>query len=110
MLDAMSRILGLVVAVLVLLPSSARSAEVLCDPAHQDCRATLLSFDSLMGSAGGVWAQPILGRAADVWGYAPSYVLSAAISSLAVPFLVLARRARSEADVYADPKATGRAP
>ncbi|CAN5715698.1 hypothetical protein BH18ACT17_BH18ACT17_06760 [soil metagenome] len=33
-------------------------------------RATILSFDSLMDSIGGVWAQPVLGRAADVWGYA----------------------------------------
>jgi MFS family permease len=32
-------------------------------------RATILSFDSLMGSAGGVVAQPALGRAADLWGY-----------------------------------------
>ena len=38
-------------------------------------RATILSFDSLMGSSGGVWAQPALGRAADVWGYAPSYLV-----------------------------------
>ena len=36
-------------------------------------RATVLSFDSLMGSAGGVVAQPILGRVADVSGYAASY-------------------------------------
>src|SRR5207248_382077 len=28
-------------------------------------RATILSFDSLMGSAGGVWAQPLLGRVAE---------------------------------------------
>ena len=35
-------------------------------------RATILSFDSLMTSTGGVWAQPALGRAADVWGYAPT--------------------------------------
>ena len=33
-------------------------------------RATILSFDSMMASTGGVWAQPALGRAADVWGYA----------------------------------------
>src|SRR2546430_11616469 len=44
-------------------------------------RATILSFDSLMGSAGGVWAQPLLGRVADVWGYGPSYVVAAAISA-----------------------------
>ena len=56
-------------------------------------RATILSFDSLMGSTGGVWAQPVLGRAADVWGYAPSYLLSAGISALALPFIWLSRRA-----------------
>ncbi|MGH2662690.1 MAG: MFS transporter [Actinomycetota bacterium] len=61
-------------------------------------RATILSFDSLMASAGGVWAQPILGRAADVWGYGPSYVLGAGISALALPFLVLSRRQNAPAD------------
>jgi MFS family permease len=64
-------------------------------------RATILSFDSLMDSAGGVWAQPVLGRAADVWGYAPSYLLGAAISSLAIPFIALSRRERAPADLYA---------
>jgi MFS family permease len=61
-------------------------------------RATVLSFDSLMASSGGVWAQPALGRAADVWGYAPSYVLGAGISALALPFLVLSRRQNAPAD------------
>ena len=61
-------------------------------------RATILSFDSLMGSTGGVWAQPVLGRAADVWGYAPSYLLGAGISALALPFLVLSRRQNAPAD------------
>ena len=37
-------------------------------------RATGLSLDSLMGSCGGVIAQPLLGRTADVWGYPASYV------------------------------------
>src|SRR3954467_9004067 len=55
-------------------------------------RATILSFDSMMTSGGGVWAQPALGRAADVWGYAPSYVMGAGISALALPFLALSRR------------------
>ena len=50
-------------------------------------RATILSFDSMMSSTGGVWTQPVLGRAADAWGYAPSYLLAAGISTLAVPFL-----------------------
>jgi MFS family permease len=61
-------------------------------------RATILSFDSLMESTGGVWAQPVLGRAADVWGYAPSYVIGAGISVLALPFLALSRRENAPAD------------
>jgi MFS family permease len=61
-------------------------------------RATILSFDSLMSSASGVWAQPILGRAADVWGYPSSYLLSAGISAFAVPALVLSRRQDAPAD------------
>jgi MFS family permease len=62
-------------------------------------RATILSFDSLMESTGGVWAQPVLGRAADVWGYAASYVLGAGISLGSLPFLVLSRRQNAPADV-----------
>jgi MFS family permease len=64
-------------------------------------RATILSFDSMMSSCGGVWAQPVLGRAADVWGYASSYVLGAGISALALPFLALSRRQNARAD-YVD--------
>jgi MFS family permease len=62
-------------------------------------RATILSFDSLVASSGGVWVQPALGRAADVWGYATSYVLGAGISALALPFLALSRRQNAPADV-----------
>jgi MFS family permease len=61
-------------------------------------RATILSFDSLMSSSGGVWAQPALGRAADAWGYAPSYLIGAGISTLALPFLALSRRQQDPAD------------
>ena len=61
-------------------------------------RATILSFDSMMDSTGGVWTQPLLGRAADVWGYAPSYLIGAGISALAVPFLALSRRENAPAD------------
>jgi MFS family permease len=61
-------------------------------------RATILSFDSMMASSGGVWAQPVLGRAADVWGYAPSYLMSAAIAAVAVPCLALSRRQNAPAD------------
>ena len=61
-------------------------------------RATVLSFDSLMGSAGGVVAQPALGRVADVSGYAASYLVSAGIQVLALPFVLLARRERAVSD------------
>jgi MFS family permease len=61
-------------------------------------RATILSFDSMMTSSGGVWAQPALGRAADAWGYAPSYLIAAGISTLALPFIALSRRQNAEAD------------
>ena len=61
-------------------------------------RATILSFDSLMSSAGGVWAQPVLGRAADVYGYAPSYLMSAGITVFALPCLLLSRRQNAPAD------------
>jgi MFS family permease len=61
-------------------------------------RATVLSFDNMVASAGGVVAQPALGRLADVSGYAASYVASAAVNVLALPFLLLARRERAPAD------------
>ena len=62
-------------------------------------RATILSFDSLMGSSGGVVIQPALGRAADVWGYAGSYLLGGVITALALPFVALSRRQHAAADV-----------
>lgn len=61
-------------------------------------RATILSFDSLMSSGGGVWAQPVLGRAADIGGYGASFLVSAGISVLGLPFLALSRRERHPAD------------
>jgi MFS family permease len=73
-------------------------------------RATILSFDSLMDSTGGVWAQPVLGRAADVWGYAPSYLLGAGISALALPFLGLSRRQKAAADTVEIDQAQPTAP
>jgi MFS family permease len=61
-------------------------------------RATILSFDSMMSSTGGVWAQPVLGKTADAYGYATSYVVSAGIAAFAIPFLVLSRRQDAPAD------------
>jgi MFS family permease len=73
-------------------------------------RATVLSFDSMVTSSGGVVAQPALGRAADVWGYAPSYLIGAGVAAVALPFLVLSRRQDAPADTIevADIQATDR--
>ena len=62
-------------------------------------RATVLSFDSLMGNTGGVVVQPVLGKAADVYSYSTSYAIGAAIEILAVPLLFLSRREKSPSDV-----------
>jgi MFS family permease len=61
-------------------------------------RATVLSFDNLMASTGGVVAQPALGRVADAYGYGPSYLVAAAIQTLALPFVLLARRENAPSD------------
>jgi MFS family permease len=62
-------------------------------------RATVLSFDSLMGNVGGVAIQPALGRTADLAGYPFSLVVSGAISAVALPFVFLSRRQNAQADV-----------
>lgn len=62
-------------------------------------RATVLSFDSLMGSSGGVVVQPVLGRAADVYGYPASLAIGGVIELIAVPFLLASRRQHPRADL-----------
>ena len=54
-------------------------------------RATVLSFDSLMGSSGGVVIQPVLGKAADATSYGTSFAFGALFQLLAVPFLFRSR-------------------
>jgi MFS family permease len=61
-------------------------------------RATVLSFDSLMGSSGGVVIQPVLGKAADAYSYSTSLVIGSAIQLAAVPFLAASRREGAPAD------------
>lgn len=61
-------------------------------------RATVLSFDSLMGSGGSAIAQPALGRSADIGGYGFSLAIGAAISAAAIPFVLLSRAQHSPAD------------
>jgi MFS family permease len=62
-------------------------------------RATVLSFESLMGNVGGIGIQPALGRVADLSGYAFSLVIGGVISAVAVPFIALSRAQNSPADV-----------
>lgn len=61
-------------------------------------RATVLSFDSLLGSSGGVVIQPSLGRAADVFSYSTSYLISGLVQAGSLPFLWLAKNARAASD------------
>jgi len=61
-------------------------------------RATVLSFDVLVGSAGGAVAQPSLGRAADAWSFSVAYVLAGCLQLVALPFLLAARRVHAPAD------------
>ncbi|TDW28723.1 MFS transporter [Cryobacterium psychrophilum] len=61
-------------------------------------RATVLSFDSLFGSLGGVFIQPALGRAADLGGYGTSLVIGGVVQLIGIPFLLASRRQRDPAD------------
>ncbi len=61
-------------------------------------RATVLSFDSLMGSSGGIVVQPALGKAADVYGYPASYALASLFQFAVLPFILLARRQNPKSD------------
>ncbi|MFF9565105.1 MFS transporter [Leifsonia sp. NPDC014704] len=70
-------------------------------------RATVLSFDSLFGSLGGVFIQPALGRAADLWGYGTSLVIGGVVELIGIPFLFASRRQKDPADtrtVQTDPE------
>ncbi|MGF1618188.1 MAG: MFS transporter, partial [Acidimicrobiia bacterium] len=66
-------------------------------------RATVLSFASLTGSAGGVVFQPTLGRVADVWSLGIGYVVAGALYVLQLPFLLKVRAMRLDADEVSPP-------
>jgi len=65
-------------------------------------RATVLSFDNMLSSGGGVVVQPALGRAADAWSYPTSYLVGAAVQLLGAPLVALARRERPPSDWVED--------
>jgi MFS family permease len=68
-----------------------------CIPSEQ--RATVLSFASLMGSAGGVVAQPALGRVADVYSLGTGYVVAGVVNIVRLPFVLAVRRMHVPGDV-----------
>ncbi len=70
-------------------------------------RATVLSFDNLLGSSGGVVIQPALGKVAEVSSYPTSYVAGAALQLAAAPFVLLARREKAAADSIEDEALAG---
>jgi MFS family permease len=65
-------------------------------------RATVLSFDSLFGSLGGVFIQPALGRSADVWGYGTSLVIGGLVELIGVPIMFASRRQKDPADTKSE--------
>lgn len=70
-------------------------------------RATVLSTDNLLNSAGGMVSQPALGKIAEVWGYPASYLGSAIFQVIALPFLLLAKRENASSDPIRGGKADG---
>ncbi len=70
-------------------------------------RATVLSTDNFLNSAGGMVSQPALGRIAEVWGYPASYLGSAIFQVIALPFLLLARRENAASDPIHGGKSDG---
>ena len=93
LVDSFAAVIGLIVVWGLLFAASVPIRQAyLNDRIPSQQRATILSFDSLMSSSGGVVEQPILGRVADVWGYPASYVVSSGLSAIALPFIAKARQ------------------
>ncbi|MDH3706626.1 MAG: MFS transporter [Acidimicrobiia bacterium] len=63
-----------------------------------DHRATVISFDAMVGSVGGVGGQLGLGRVADTYSLSAGYVVGGLLTALSWPFLFALRRQGGEAD------------
>ncbi len=61
-------------------------------------RATVVSFDAMVSSVGGVGGQVGLGAVSDARSFSAGYVVGGAVTGLAVPVLVLLRRLGGAAD------------
>jgi MFS family permease len=66
-------------------------------------RATVISFDAMVGSVGGAGGQVGLGALADTRSFSSGYIVGGAITGLAVPALFLLRRLGGPADQLQDP-------
>lgn len=73
-------------------------------------RATVLSFDSLFGSIGGVVVQPGLGRVADIGGYGASLLVGSVIQLIGVPLIFASRAQRDPADTVREHRDAPTAP
>ena len=69
-------------------------------------RATVVSFDAMITSVGGVGGQIGLGALSDREGFSAGYVVGGAFTVLAVPVLYGLRRSDDPADHLAEPGAT----
>lgn len=63
-------------------------------------RATVISFDSMVGGGGAVAGQAGLGVVAEQRSYAFGYVLGGAVTAVAFPLVWMARRLRAPADFF----------
>jgi hypothetical protein len=61
-------------------------------------RATVVSFDAMVGSVGGVGGQVGLGAIAEQRSFGAGYVVGGAATALALPVLVALRRLGGDAD------------
>jgi MFS family permease len=68
------------------------------DSIPSEQRATVLSFVSLMGSAGGVVSQPALGRVADAYSLGTGYVVAGVVYAVRLPFMFGVRKLDLPAD------------
>jgi MFS family permease len=62
-------------------------------------RATVLSFDSLVGNVGSIGVQPALGKVADVSSYGTSFLIGGALQLIALPLLLRSRSSHHTADI-----------
>ncbi|MFV2039889.1 MAG: MFS transporter [Acidimicrobiales bacterium] len=68
-------------------------------------RATVISFDAMVGSVGGVGGTLGLGRLADTRSFSAGYVVGGIVTAAALPALYVVRRVGGEADIIAGDEA-----